>query len=409
LSLNTQALYEGKHITYPRTASRYLDESQKEPSRRVLEALKGSNQALIPPEIALVWHDKKSVFDSSKVDSHPALMPTYLIPDLVTLSPDEKIVYIEIVKRFCAQFAPAAEYNFMQAITEVEGFQFRTRARTLAVSGWQALYQDKPAVDDKDEDEEESTLGFTLAEGMTSTVKDLKTKNKETKPPKKYTVKTLLAAMQNCGKDVEDETEILKGYSIGTSATRAEVLMKIEKVGYVQLKGKSYSITGLGIGLVEVFPLKEMLEPDFTGRLERQLKDIQTKKCKSEAFMADVQQAVINGVKRLQGTAGQISKADEAIGKCPECSRDVIETPKAFGCVGYKDSVNPCAFALWKSDRWFKSLGKKLTLGTAKKLLSGKPAVIKGMKSQKSGKEFDATVKLVKNDKGYWGFEFVNK
>jgi DNA topoisomerase-3 len=404
-----QALYEGKHITYPRTASRYLDDSQKEPSRRVLEALKGSNQALIPPKIALVWHDKKSVFDSSKVDSHPALMPTYLIPELSALLADEKIVYIEIVKRFCAQFAPAAEYNFMEAITEVEKYQFRTRARTLAVSGWQALYQDKPAEDDKDEDAEETELAFTLSEGMTATVKDLKTKNKETKPPKKYTVKTLLAAMQNCGKYVEDESQILKGYSIGTSATRAEVLKKIEKVGYVQLKGKNYSIAGLGIGLVEVFPLKDMLEPDFTGRLERQLKDIETGSCRPADFMTAVRQSVTDGIKRLQGTSGQISKAVESIGKCPECGRDVVETPKAYSCTGYQDKAAPCKFALWKNDRWFESLGKKLTAAAAKKFLAGKTVTIKGMKSKKTGKEFDAVIKLVKNDKGYWGFEFVNK
>src|ERR1035437_3405819 len=106
-----QALYEGKHITYPRTSSRYLDDSQKEPSKRVLETLKGTSTAIIPPGLSLVWHDRKTVFDSSKVDSHPALMPTYLVPALSTLSADEKIVYVEITKRFLAQFAPVAEYD----------------------------------------------------------------------------------------------------------------------------------------------------------------------------------------------------------------------------------------------------------------------------------------------------------
>ena len=404
-----QALYEGKHITYPRTSSRYLDNSQKEAAKRSLEALKSTGTGLIPPSMPLIWHERKSVFDSSKVDSHPALMPTYLIPDLEKLPEDEKIVYIEIVKRFLAQFAPHAEYDKTEAITRVKIHDFRTRARVLVNPGWTLLYNNDTASSQEDEDnkkddeDESATLNFPLREKLAVVATDLKSVSKETKPPKKYTVKSLLAAMQNCGKisskDVENEENILKGYSIGTAATRAETLKKIEKVGYVFLKGKSYSVTPLGINLIEIYPVREMLEPAFTGRLEKQLKDIEQGTLPYKAYMEIAKEITILGIKQMKGAAGEIFGEmrgkihgdKKVLGKCPVCGRDIVETPKAFSCVGYLDKANQCKFAIWKNDKWFESLGKKPTATIVKSLISGRPVLVKGMKS-KAGKVFDAKV-----------------
>ena len=403
-----QALYEAKHITYPRTSSRYLDESQKEASKQALEAVKRLGPGIIPPELPLNWHDRKSLFDSSKVDSHPALMPTYLVPALSALSTDENIVYVEIVKRFLAQFAPPAEYDKTEAITRVKTYNFRTRARVRLSPGWQLLYQESSTLQDeekKDEEENETTLNFSLREKLQVIATDLKTTEKTTKPPVKYTVKTLLSAMQNCGKDVEDETQILKGYSIGTAATRAEKLDKIEKVGYVSIKGKSYSITALGIQLIEIYPVKEMLEPDFTGRLEKQLKDIEQGTLPQAAFMALAKEITILGIDQFKATSGSVHREIKSLGKCPVCTREVIETPKAFSCTGYQDKENQCKFAIWKEDAWFKSLGKKITATTAKGLLSGRAVLVKGMES-KAGKVFDAKVRLTKDGERFkYAFE----
>ena len=404
-----QALYEGKHITYPRTSSRYLDDTQKEASKRALEAVKRLGPGIIPPELPLNWHDHKTVFDSSKVDSHPALMPTYLVPDIAGLPADEKIVYLEIVKRFLAQFTPMAEYDKTEAITKVKVHSFRTRARVLVNPGWQLLYQEQTALQteydkDKVEDDELSTLSFSLREKLPVVVTDLQTTEKTTKPPVKYTVKTLLAAMQNCGKQVEDETQILKGYAIGTAATRADALKKIEKIGYVEIKGKSYSITALGISLIEIYPVREMLEPDFTGRLEKQLKDIEQKKLSQITFMQTAVDITISGIMKFKETTGSVHGEVKSVGKCPDCGRQVIEMTKTFSCIGYQDKIQPCRFVLWKSDKWFESLGKKLTFTTAKGLLSGHAVLIKGMES-KAGKVFDAKVKLTK-DGARWKYAF---
>jgi DNA topoisomerase-3 len=407
-----QSLYEDKYITYPRTSSRYLDDTQKEAAKRSLEALKTAGQGLIPPSIPLIWHERKSVFDSAKVDSHPALMPTYLVPNIAGLSPDDRTIYTEIARRFLAQFAPAAEYDKTEAITRIKTHDFQTKVRVLVNPGWRFLSQDPVAdidqgEDKKDEDEGSATLDFALRENLAVVAKDLKATNKETKPPVKYTVKTLLAAMQNCGRKVEDETQLLKGYSIGTSATRAEILKKIEKSGYVEIKGKNYSTTALGIGLVEHFPVREMLEPDFTGRLEKQLKDVELGNMPQAAYMVIAREITALGIEKFKHTSGTIRREVKSIGKCPACGRDIVETPKAFSCVGYQDKTNQCKFALWKDDHWFASLGKKLTATTAKGLLSGRGAMVKGLTS-KAGKKFDAKV-IMSKDGERWKFSFENR
>jgi DNA topoisomerase-3 len=343
-------------------------------------------------------------------------MPTYLIPDIAGLSPDDRTVYTEIARRFLAQFAPAAEYDKTEAITRVKTHDFRTRVRVLVNPGWRFLSQDPAAdidqgEDKKDEDDESATLNFPLREKLAVVAKDLKSAAKETKPPQKYTVKSLLAAMQSCGKifpkDVEDENQILKGYTIGTAATRAEILKKIETIGYVAMKGKNYSITALGAGLIEIFPVKEMLLPDFTGRLEKQLKDIEQGIMPQAGYMALAKEITILGINKFKNTSGSVHREVKSLGKCPACGRDIVETPKAFSCVGYQDKTNQCKFALWKDDHWFGALGKKLTATTAKGLLSGRGAMVKGLKS-KAGKEFDAKV-IMNKDGERWKFSFENR
>jgi len=399
-----QSLYEKRYITYPRTASRYLDDTQKDASEAVLRALKPFFEG-----IALTFHTNKTVFDSGKVDSHPALSPTYLIPKKTDLTADEQIIYTEISKRFCALFAPAAEYLNTTAETKAADFTFLTKVKSLITAGWLALYggaEEKDTEKENNEDVEEQKITFTLEKGLTSSVNDLKINNKDTKPPSRYTVKTLLTAMQNCGKNVENENEILKGYSIGTSATRAEALKKIENIEYVQLKGKSYYMTALGTALIETFPLKEKLEADYTGKLEFELKEIEQRRLLIQDFLKSFTAILKTDIERLKGTTAQIQREIKSIGKCPECGREIVESPKAFGCTGYKDKTAPCKFTLWKEDKFLGSMGKKLTVSAAKKLLENKPAIFKGMKS-KSGKIFDAKLKLVKQTNGYYSYEFV--
>ena len=385
-----QSLYEKQYITYPRTASRYLDNSQLDAAQKSLTAVKAEFYS----DLEITFKNSKSVFDSTKVDSHPALSPTHLIPR--ELEAAEKIVYQEIVKRFCAQFMPVAEYDQTEAITEVVGYQFQTKGKVLVIPGWKVLY----GVELNDDDNEEPELKVTLKKQMTVKTIAAKTIPKETKPPAKYTVKSLLEAMQNCGKTVtvEDEMELLKGYQIGTSATRADVLKKLEQIGYIQLKGKSYSIAPLGLKLVELFPLKEMLEPDFTGRLEKQLKSIERGEAELKTFLNTVNEILIKGIDQMRNTKGNINKnlAALVVGKCPECGRAVIESTKGFGCTGYKEG---CKFVIWKEN----PLLKKYEVSVVPKALV-KQLLAKGTGECKLGNKM-IQVTLEKTNE-YWNLKF---
>ncbi|MBO8161696.1 MAG: type IA DNA topoisomerase [Thermosipho sp. (in: Bacteria)] len=388
-----QKLYESGYITYPRTSSRRLEETpeQIERAKEVLEIVSRN----FPYKHKIKFKKTKNVFDSSKVDSHPAIIPTYIIPE--SLGEREEIVYNEIVKRFVAQFMPPAEYENIKVITMVGEYSFLTKGKILLSQGWLEVYGGKKDDDDNlcpdvKENESVDLLGFEILA-------------KQTQPPKHYTEETLLKAMQNCGRNVEDIENILKGYSIGTDATRAETLKKIQEVGYVKKKGKTFYITPMGERLVEVFPVKQLMDTDYTGRLEKKLKDIEKGEYTRREFLKEIINLIENGVEKIKNSNSTISFASsekEVIGKCPECGGDVIEYRKGFCCANYKDG---CKFALWKDDKFLQRFKKRMTKTLAKKLLKSGKAKIENMVSPKTGGKFNCELELVKKENGYWGFE----
>lgn len=253
-----QSLYEGNgkggYITYPRTDSIFLEESLASKASQTLDKLKVG----LEYENKIKFSKTKRVFDSSKVDSHSAIIPTYIIPK--NLSKDEQLVYDAIKDRFIANFMPPAEYENTEIKTEVDNCTFLTKGKVLKSKGYLEVYNK----------EEKNDLLPLVNKDDVVDVLEIKPLTKQTTPPKPYTEDTLLKAMKNCGKNVpEEDTTVLSGYSIGTSATRADVLKKINQVGYVKKKGKSYSITDLGKNLVEIFPVKDLFDVDYTGKLEK--------------------------------------------------------------------------------------------------------------------------------------------
>ena len=157
---------------------------------------------------------------------------------------------------------PPAEYENTEIKTDVDSNIFLTKGKVLKSKGYLEVYN---------KDEKDDLLPSVDTNDIVA-VLDIKPLTKQTTPPKPYTEDTLLKAMKNCGKNVpDDDTTVLSGYSIGTSATRADVLKKISQVGYVGKKGKSYFITDLGKNLVEIFPVKELFDVDYTGKLEKSL------------------------------------------------------------------------------------------------------------------------------------------
>ncbi|MCW7999725.1 DNA topoisomerase III, partial [Clostridium sp. cpc1] len=290
----SQSLYEKKYITYPRTESTALEESIKDKAKKVLEVLKND----LPFKEEIVFNTSKKVFNNAKVESHSAIMPTYIIPK--NLTPDERLVYDAVKNRFISQFMKEAQYENTEIVTTVLGENyerlFKTKGKILKAKGWLKLYKEKkkdellPPIEKDDEVE----------------MKSLKIISKKTKPPAHHTEKTLLKAMETCGKntkqneDNEEESNILYGYSIGTAATRAETINKLKYAGYITPKGKSLLITDKGTKLIETFPIRELLDTDYTGKLEKKLYDMEKGKFKREDFLKEIFNFTVNGVNKIK-------------------------------------------------------------------------------------------------------------
>ena len=296
----SQSLYEKKYITYPRTESTALEESIKDKAKKVLEVLKND----LPFKEEIVFNTSKKVFNNAKVESHSAIMPTYIIPK--NLTPDERLVYDAVKNRFISQFMKEAQYENTEIVTTVLGENyerlFKTKGKILKAKGWLKLYKEKkkdellPPIEKDDEVE----------------MKSLKIISKKTKPPAHHTEKTLLKAMETCGKntkqneDNEEESNILYGYSIGTAATRAETINKLKYAGYITPKGKSLLITDKGTKLIETFPIRELLDTDYTGKLEKKLYDMEKGKFKREDFLKEIFNFTVNGVNKIKNIRSNV-------------------------------------------------------------------------------------------------------
>lgn len=291
-----QSLYEKKFITYPRTSSTALEESLKDKAEKVLNSVKRG----LAFEDEIKFSVTKKVFNNAKVESHSAIIPTYITPK--SLSEDEVKVYKAIKNRFISQFMEPAEFEHTEIITTIQGDKFdrlfSTKGKILKKQGWLKL----DGVDKKDE------LLPSVEKGEKVDVLELKIKSKKTKPPAHHTEKTLLKAMETCGKnndsndDDKEETslEVLSGYSIGTAATRAEIINKLKYAGYVEPKGKSLLITERGIRLIHSFPVKELLDTDYTGRMEKALADMEKGSMGKDVFLKYIFKFTRSGVERIK-------------------------------------------------------------------------------------------------------------
>lgn len=405
-----QSLYEKKFITYPRTGSMALEESLVDRTRNVLEKLKVG----LPYEEQIKFVQNKRVFDNSKVESHSAIVPTYMKPN--NLTQDERIVYTAVKNRFIMQFMPVAEFEETKITskvndTEVKGV-FISKGKVQLVEGWRVVEK----IDSKD------TILPMVNEKEIVDLVDSKINKVTKKPPKKHTEKTLLRVMETCGKsfkeDAEEDSEemmasILSGFSIGTPATRAETIKKLKDVGYITTKGKSLTCTELGRTIVEIFPVKELLDLEYTGRLEKTLSDIERGKVKKEDFLNLIKNFTIEGVKAIKNDDSmakhfkvEAPEGVEVLGKCPNCGNPVIEGERGFGCVNWK---NGCKYTIWKNDKYIASFGKQVTPQMVKLLLANGKVGFRNLKSKK-GNTFAAYFIYEKDEeKGYftWKMEFI--
>lgn len=445
-----QELYEKKLITYPRTASLALEESLIDKTQKVLAVHKKG----LPYEKEVNFHTHKRVFDNAKVESHSAIMPTYMVAK--GLSPDEKAVYDAVRNRFIMQFMPIAEHEevtlFTKPSEQVEGFHpegvFIAKGRTQLVEGWRQVEKIQS---------KEKTLPLVEKDEVV-TLQKIKIDTKGTQPPKHHTEKTLLRVMETCGKrlknvkksDVEIESDsendeddtdglepgqdmgaitegidvdatpsaeeeellqaILSGFSIGTPATRAETITKLKRVGYIGTKGKSLFCTAMGKNLVEMFPVKTLFDLEYTGRLEKTLSDISKGDVSKATFLETIIGFTKDAVASIKQDAFHVIHEEpsekkpvgESLGKCPGCGSDVIEGEKGFGCTNWKSG---CKFVVWKSDKFLASLQVTPNKFTVMKLLE-KGEVFSNSFVGKKGTKFSAYLKYEKDPQsGYYNWK----
>jgi len=368
-----QGLYEKrKMITYPRTDSRYV-------STDMIPVLKSTLRKLNIPLYSrfvkpILDMDKlpvsKRIVDDSKVTDHFAIIPTDTVPKLENLTEDEKKIYGLIVKRFFAVFYSDYEYTVTKVITEIENEFFVTKGKTVSQLGWMLFYKN-----DAKKNEEEQELPV-LKKGDPVTAFDVKTEKKKTTHPKPYTEASLLSAMENAGRLVEDEElkEQLKDSGLGTPATRASIIERLIQVGYVVRKGKSLYPTEKGMKLIEIVP-EELKSPEMTGKWEKGLSSIVKKKMDPQKFMESIIRYVYfiveestkseNPITFPEETQKKRAKKSVSLGKCPLCSKgDIKENTKAFYCTKWKDG---CKFTIWKNS--LEQYGQAITPKMVKELL----------------------------------------
>ncbi len=401
-----QTLYENKLITYPRTASSVLDESLIEKAEKVLNVYKKG----VLYENEIIFHTAKRVFDNNKVESHSAIMPTYMVPK--TITPDEKIVFEAVVNRFLAQFMPVAEYEETVLTIKVDSNKidgvFISKGKVELQDGWKKI---------ENVTSKEITLPY-VEENDLVIVHNSEVTEVKRKAPKYHSEKTLLREMETCGRKYKDEDSeemmlaILSGFSIGTPATRAETIKKLKDIGYIKVRGKSLVCTELGRMMVEKFPVKELFDLEYTGKLEKTLSDIEKKKYSKSDFINMMIEFVIKSVNDVKCTAAFgahdiIPEDVEILGLCPECGSPVVESTKGFGCSNWK---NGCKFTIWKDDKYISSFDRKVSTDMVKLLLKNGRVGFRGLKSKK-GNKFAAYFYYCKDEntgRYNWKMEFID-
>ena len=316
-----QHLYEKKLVTYPRTDARVLSSAvAKEISKNLNGIVKGyrdeETQILLHKMIEEKYSTnllKTKYVNDSKITDHYAIIPTGQGYENYDKLPDlHKKVYDVIVKRFIAIFYPAAEYNKISLIVNVDGETFNASAKVCIKQGYLEVLKTKNSSKqstEKDQtvekvsnstDEIENNLEVfkKLKKGQEIEIKNFEIKDAETSPPSRYSSGSMILAMENAGKLIEDEElrEQIKGAGIGTSATRAEIIKKLEKIKYIEINNKTQIITptkkGEAIYDVVNYSMPDMLNPKLTASWEKGLDMVAKKEIKPDEFMTKLEQYI---------------------------------------------------------------------------------------------------------------------
>ena len=410
-----QLLYEKKLATYPRTDSRYLTEDMAER----LPALCRLVAAAFPFASGFDGRvEAAQVVCNAKVSDHHAIIPTKEAAktNLEELPTGERnILSLIAVRLLCAVCPEKHIYADTAVVCICAGAEFMAKGHTETAAGWKGLEKAfQAALKNRPEEEKAQPLLTEFSEGQAVAVKEAVLHEGTTSPPPRYTEDSLLSAMENAGAEEFAQIEDAERRGLGTPATRAGVIEKLVKGGFVERKKKLLVPTERGMELIKVLP-DSVKSASLTAEWEAALKEVERGERSPEDFMEGITDMVRSLVESYgdapAGTGNALSASGrEAVGKCPRCGKPVYEGKKSFYCSAYKDAV-PCGFALWKENPYFKSKRKELTKKVAAALLKDGKVKLTGLYSEKKGIMYDATIVMEDTGGKYVNFrlEFDKK
>ena len=383
-----QSLYEKKFTTYPRTGSRYISEDVFEEIPTLLR------KTGIPLSNPLNRHS----VDNAKITDHHAIIPTGETPS--GLSADEATVYQMVVNRFVEAFSPNSEEERMQVWFTDGTNTFTWKACRQISLGWKIVQKCKEAEADKKEDSDEQVLSSlpNLTEGEVLSLVNADITEHKTKPKPLYTEATLLSAMENAGKEVED-TESKKAMAecgIGTPATRANIIETLILRDYIRRDKKTIIPTEKGLSVYEIVKDKKIANAEMTGSWELALAAIEVGKMPSDKFSQGINSYVSTICEELLSLTPE--QKSYPVYRCPKCGQQ---------SVGIYAKVAKCRHETCGFHMFREVCGIHLSEDNIRDLISsGRTPILKGLTS-KAGKKFNA--RIVLGEDYITSFEFENK
>ena len=376
----TQSLYEKKLCTYPRTDSQYLSDDMEQTAGNVIEAIFSS---ILFEKNMMFNPDIKRVLNSKKVTDHHAIIPTMEIAkaDLAALPETERKILSLVANRLLCATGEKHLYETVKAELSCGGYIFTTSGKSVLKNGWKD-FEDafKRSFKTTEEKEQEDKKLPELSEGQTFDGVQTKISEHYTNPPKHFTEDSLLSAMERAGsEDMGDDVE-RKG--LGTPATRADIIEKLVKDGFVKREKKQMIPTEDGMKLITVLP-DVVKSPKLTADWENALTLVAKGEMEREDFMADIETMVSDLIHTYHEVSDEqkrmFAQEQKVLGKCPNCGGEVVKGKYGAFC------KNKCGMNVSRI------MGVALSDEQVESLLTGKKTLLKGLTS-KAGKKYDAYI-----------------
>ena len=377
-----QSLYGKKLCTYPRTDSRYLTDDMVS----LIPELTRISAKICHSDVPLSLNT--TICNSQKVTDHHAIVPTVsaMSADISVLPTGEREILRLVSRQLLCAVSEPFRYAETVAVLDCAGHIFTVKRRETLADGWKAYTENEPS---------DKTLP-ELKENREYSVKSVSLKEGTTTPPAHFMEDSLLHAMETAG--TEDMPEEAERKGLGTPATRAASLEKLIRNGFVERKKSKKSVnlipTHAAFSLITVLP-EQLKSPLLTAEWEYRLKQIEHGKLNADEFLSDIADMLSDLTKNyhaVQGAEVLFPSGRDVIGRCPRCGSEVTESKKGFFCENTQ-----CRFGMWRDNKFWKSKHVTLTKAQASEMLQGRRVHMKDLYSEKTGRTYDAYVKLDDN------------